>query len=71
MSVVHINNFYNCDKIDLACELFYVCELGKYLSYNNSMKLSLKGVKLDKVLLKSNIWFYLCLAIYESWVIEV
>ena len=72
MSKVYLRDFYDCDNIDLSCELLYVCELGKYIYFNiENKELSLKGIKFDKVLMESNIWFYFCLAIDEQWLVDV
>ena len=67
--IVNVNDLYECNKIDLACELFYVCELGKYLYYNHGKQLSLKGVLLDEVLTKSEIWVYFCIAKENGWIV--
>ena len=72
MSKVYLKDFYDCNKIDLSCELLYVCELGKYIYFNiENKELSLKGITFDKVLMESNIWFYFCLAIDEQWIVDV
>ena len=70
MSKVKINDIYECKKIDLACELYYVCELGKYLYYNHGKALSLKGILLSSVLTKSDIWVYFCIAKENGWVVD-
>ena len=43
----HIEQIYNCLKIEIACELYYVCELGKYLYYYHNEPLSLDGIELS------------------------
>ena len=40
----HISQIYNCAEITTPCELFYVCELGKYLAIDFCRQLSLDGV---------------------------
>ena len=68
---IHISDLYECNKIDLACELYYVCELGKYLYYNYNKRLSLKGVELSPILRKSDIWVYLSVAQANGWVVDI
>lgn len=69
-NVVHINQFYNCSKVEFAIELQYIVELGKYLHYNGEV-LSLNGVILDKLLRKSRYWDYFRVAVDEGWIIDV
>lgn len=70
MSNVHISQFYPCSKIEQASELFYVCELGKYLKFNYGQALSLDGVLLSECLKKSPIWEYFRLVATKGWVEE-
>lgn len=70
MGLVHISQFYPCTKIELAGELCYVCELGKYLHEYYGDNLSLSGVQLSTVLRKSVYWDYLRIALMEGWVTE-
>jgi hypothetical protein len=63
----HISQFYSCSEIKLACELYYVCELGKYSKLNHGIPLSLDGVLLNSVLKKSPIWNYFRMAVDEGW----
>ena len=67
---VHISQFYPCSKIDLGSELFYVCELGKYLS-DYGKCISLDGVILDNVLKKSRFWDYMRVAVENGWLVDV
>lgn len=67
---VKLNKIYETQGIDLACELFYVCELGKYLSLYYGESLSLKGIKLDEILTKSPIWVYFCIALKKGWIVD-
>ena len=71
MDKIHLSSFYECDNIDLACELYYVCELGKYLKYKFDKVLSLSNIKFDKILTQSNIWFYFCMALQEEWIVDI
>ena len=70
MDSVHVSQFFPCSKINYACELYYVCELSKYLYYNYNSNLSLDGVILVDSLKKSNVWEYLRVAIDEGWICE-
>lgn len=70
MQNVHIAQIYLCSKVTLASELFYICELGKYLKYNHDACLSIDGVILDDVLQKSSVWDYFRLAVDEGWVVD-
>ena len=67
---IKVSDIYECEKIDLACELYYICELGKYLYYNYNKPLSLKGVLLCNVLTKSDIWVYFCIAQQSGWIVN-
>lgn len=67
---VHISQFYPCSKVTLACELYYICELGKYMYYNHEGCVSLDGVILDSILDKSPLWDYFRLALSKGWVVD-
>ena len=62
MSVIHISQFYSCSRIKSAGELYYVCELGKYLYEYFFDVLSLDGVLFDDVLKQSHLWDMLRIA---------
>lgn len=64
----HIDQIYACTKVEHAAELYYICELGKYLHYYYNESLSLDGVEFDEVLRKSVIWDYYRLALDNKWV---
>lgn len=66
----HIEQIYNCLKIEIACELYYVCELGKYLYYYHNEPLSLDGIELSAELKKSAIWDYYRLALHKGWIVN-
>ena len=70
MSSVHISQFYSCSKIEQASELYYACELGKYLFYNYEQSLSLDGVLISDNLRKSPIWEYFRLVATKNWVVD-
>lgn len=67
---VHISQFYSCSKVELACELYYICELGKYLKYYYNDSLSIDGVIISSDVLKSDIWDFFRLSVSEGWVVE-
>lgn len=69
-NVVQLGEFYFTSKIDYASELYYVCELGKYLSVNGFV-LSLDGIILNTILTKSRFWDYFRIAITNGWIIGV
>lgn len=69
-TVKHISEFYPISSVNLGSELYYICELGKYLSTYNC-KLSLDGVVLHRVLRKSRFWDYFRIAIYNEWLCDV
>lgn len=70
MKFVHISQFYPCSTITQACELYYVCELGKYLYLNYGEALSLDGVLLKTHLKRSPLWDMFRIAITNGWVID-
>lgn len=71
MNSVHISEFYPCSKITLACELYYVCELGKYLRLKYDRSLSLDGILFGEGLEKSALWDYFRLAVDQGWLEQV
>lgn len=68
---IHISQFYSCSKVTLACELYYICELGKYTKINHGQSVSLDGVILDKRLKKSVLWDYFRLSVEQGWLTNV
>lgn len=68
--MIHISQFYSCSEVKLACELYYICELGKYSKYNHGKAVSLDGVILNSCLKKSKLWDYFRMAVSEGWLIE-
>ena len=67
--MIHVSQIYPCSKVVLASELYYICELGKYLKYNYGTNLSIDGVLLDHCLTKSDVWDYFRIALEEEWVV--
>lgn len=67
---VHISQFYSCSEVKLACELYYICELGKYSKINYDKPVSLDGVILNSCLKKSVIWHYFRMAVDEGWLVD-
>lgn len=67
---VHISQFYPCSKVDLACELYYICELGKYSKLNFDRAVSLDGVILSTILKKSKIWDYFRVCVANGWLVK-
>lgn len=70
MNKVHISQFYACSRISYACELYYVCELSKYLYFNYEEVLSIDGVILESDLNKSDIWDYFRMVVDEGWIVD-
>ena len=68
--MVHVSQIYPCSDVSLASELYYICELGKYLKYNYGTSLSIDGVNLDHCLAKSDVWDYFRIALEEEWIIN-
>lgn len=68
--MIHISQFYSCSSVKLACELYYICELGKYLKFNYGECVSLDGVLLHNDLKKSKLWDYFRMAVDEGWVVN-
>lgn len=68
--MLHISQFYPCSDVKDACELYYICELGKYLHFNYKEQLSIDGVVLHEVLASSILFDYFRLAIDEGWVTQ-
>lgn len=66
--MVHISQFYSCSEILVPCELYYVCELGKYLRMDYNQTLSLDGVKLAPEVVASKFYNYLKIAQTNNWV---
>lgn len=65
--MVHISQFYSCSEVKLACELYYICELGKYSKFYHNKSVSLDGVILNSCLKKSKLWNYFRMAVSEGW----
>ena len=70
MNILHISQFYSCSEIKTSSELFYICELGKYLYINYNSRLSIKGVILYKDLKESECWDYFRMSLEKGWVID-
>lgn len=68
--IVHVSQFYSCSSVNLACELYYICELGKYLFHSRGKKLSIDGVLLHTDLQRSAVWEYFRMAVDNGWVID-
>lgn len=68
--MIHISQFYPCSEVTLACELYYICELGKYSKIKHDTPVSLDGVILSKVLKKSPIWEHFRIAVHEGWLVN-
>lgn len=65
---IHVSQFYACSKVTLACELLYICELGKYAKITRGHSIDLQGVNLTSGLKKSLIWDYFRMAVANGWV---
>lgn len=73
MKIIALNKLYYTETpIELACELFYVCELGKCLSLikNNEYRLSIKGIKIEEQIRKTPFWNYFCFAVQNGWLVD-
>ena len=70
MAKIHISQFYPCSKVSIMAELYYICELGKYLKYKYNDVLSLDGVIISNDLKYSDKWEYFRLAVDENWVCD-
>lgn len=68
--IVALSELYPASEIKLGSELYYVCELGKYLT-THGYQLSLDGVSMHRVLRNSRFCGYLGVAIYNGWVTDV
>lgn len=66
---IHISQFYAVSNVELAVELQYFVELGKYLHYHGTC-LSIDGVDLAPVLRKSRYWDYFRIAVDNGWIID-
>ena len=67
---IHIGQVYSCSQVSLACELYYICELGKYSKLLHNKPISLDGVILDTCLKASPIWDYFRMAVDEGWLVN-
>lgn len=67
---IHIGQVYACSRVNLACELYYICELGKYSKLLHNKSISLDGVILDTCLKQSPIWDYFRMAVDEGWLTD-
>ena len=65
MEKVHISQLYPCSTIKIGSELYYICELAKYLK-NEDKQLDLDGVIISKGLSKSHFWNYFLSKIKEG-----
>ena len=71
LSSVHISQFYPCSEIKLACELYYIVELGKYSSTYHKTAVSLRGVVLNPIVKKARfIWDYFRIAVKNGWLVD-
>ena len=72
MAFVHVSQFYPCSRVDMACELYYICELGKYSCLDYERPVSIEGVTLvTKALEKSPVYEYFKMAVRLGWVVGV
>lgn len=69
MNKIHISQIYSASKVTLGAELYYICELGKYIATRGD-KLSIKGIILSSELRKSPVWEYFRLAVKQEWIID-
>lgn len=67
---MHIKEFYSCKNITLASELYYICELGKYLYHYTGKGLDIRSIEIDKIVEKSQLWVYFGLALKYGWLIS-
>jgi hypothetical protein len=67
---IHIAQIYSCSNVSLACELYYICELGKYAYLNYGVAIDLEGVILKQVLKQSPIWDYFRLAVSQGYLVK-
>ena len=75
MNTINIQDIYRVQpQIDMACELLYICELGKAFSQvglkGKAHKLSIKGLTFADTLKESPFWSYFCKAIKEGWLVD-
>lgn len=71
MEKVWLSEIYSCSKVVLPTELYYICELGKYMYINYSKTLSLKGVVISKELYNVRNWDYFRIAYNKGWLVDV
>lgn len=67
---IHLSSIYPCSRVSLSSELYYICELGKYLKVCG-YTLSVDGIIFDSVLSKSKFWKYLKIAYTNGWVSDL
>ena len=65
-----VSQIYPCSRVELGSELFYLCELGKYLQSRGHV-LSLDGVVFNPILTRSKYWNYLQVAHTNGWVVDM
>lgn len=75
MTTISLRDLYEVDNhITMACELFYICELGKSLSRikykDEDYKLSIKGITFDNQLRNTPIWPYFCQTIKNEYLVD-
>lgn len=66
----NVNRIYSCSKVMNGSELYYLCELGRYLKKYNET-LSLDGVVIEEFLTKSKYWDYFCYSIENGYLSNV
>lgn len=54
----HVSQFYPCSHVELGSEVYYLCEIGRYLKSIGKGGLSVNGVVFDDCLRKSVYWDY-------------
>lgn len=66
----HATQIYPCSEVSTGSELYYLCEVGRYLK-NYGETLSLEGVIINKELSKSKFWSYFCYSIENGYIVNV
>lgn len=67
---IHISQFYAISKVTTGSELYYICEIGRYLK-NRGMIVSLEGVFIESLVKNSQYWDYFRYAVDNDYVCDV
>lgn len=67
----HVSQFYPCSHVELGSEVYYLCEIGRYLKNQGKGGLSVNGVIFDDCLKTSVYWNYFRYASENGYLVDL